>query len=78
MRKYILKPKQMTNTFDKKNNIAHLYFILGIAKLHWNLSSWLRDASDIRRFPLAHMVKTYFLLENLWILGRSLGILEKF
>ena len=38
MRKYILKHTQMTNTFDTKNNIAQLYFILGTAKL--KLQCW--------------------------------------
>ena len=33
MRKYILKHAQMTITFDTKNNIGQLYFILGTAKL---------------------------------------------
>ena len=60
MRKYILKHTQMANTFDTKNDITHLYFILGTAKLHWNLSSWLRDAPDIYRFPVEHKM-------NLWI-----------
>ena len=61
-----------------KNNIAQLYFILGRAELRWNISSWLRDASDIHRFPTLHMIKTHFQLENLWISKPSLGILEKF
>ena len=61
-----------------KNNIAQLCFILGAAKLCWNFSSWLRDAPDIYRFPVVHMVKTHLLLENLWISGASLCILEKF
>ena len=61
-----------------KNNITQFYFILGRAKLRWNFSSWLRDASDIHRFPTVHMVKTHFLLENLWISKPSLGILERF
>ena len=61
-----------------KNNIAQLYFILGRVKLHWNFSSWLRDGSDIYRLPILHMVKTHFLLENLWISKPSLSILEKF
>ena len=59
-----------------QNNIAQLYFILGKAKLCWNFSSWIRDASDIHRFPTLHMVEIYFLLENLWISVPSLGILE--
>ena len=29
------------------------------------LSSWLRDGSDIYRFQAQHMLKTNFLLENL-------------
>ena len=29
-------------------------------------------------FPTVHMVKTHFLLENLWISEHSLGVLEKF
>ena len=61
-----------------ENNIAQLYYILGRAELHWNFSSWLRDASDIHRFPALHMVKTNLLLENLWISKPSLSILEKF
>ena len=48
-----------------KNNIAQLYFILGRAELRWNFSSWLRDAPDIYRFPVEHMFKIHFLLENL-------------
>ena len=48
-----------------KNNIAQLYFILGRAELHWNFSSWLRDVPDIYRFPVDHMFKIHFLLENL-------------
>ena len=55
-----------------KNNNAQLYFILGKAELRWNFSSWLRDASDIYRFPTLHMVKTHFLLKNLWISETSL------
>ena len=61
-----------------KNNFAQLYFISGRAELHWNFSSWLRDASDIHRFPALYMVKTRFLLGNLWISKPSLSILEKF
>ena len=60
------------------NNIAQLYFILGRTELHWNFSSWLRDASDIHWFPTLHMVKTHFLLENQLISKPSLSILEKF
>ena len=56
-----------------KNNIAQLYFILGRAELCWNFSCWLRDASDIHRFPTLHMVNTHFLLENLWISKPSLS-----
>ena len=48
-----------------KNNIAQLYFILGRAELRWNFSSWLRDVPDIHRFPVEHMFKIHFLLENL-------------
>ena len=61
-----------------KNNIAQLYFISGRAKLRWNFSSWLKDASDIHRFSALYMVKTHFLLGNLWISKPSLSILEKF
>ena len=68
-----------------QNNIAQLYIILGRAKLiscFWNFSvCWLRDASrgnPIYRFPVVHMVKNHFLLENLWIWAASSGILEKF
>ena len=50
-----------------KNNIAQLHFKLGRAELCWDFSSWLGDASDIYRFPTLHMVKTHFLLENLWL-----------
>ena len=60
------------------NNIVQLYFIIGRAEQHWKFSSWLRDAPDIYRFPVVHMVKTHFLLENLSISWASLGILEKF
>ena len=59
-----------------KNNIAQLYFILGGAELCWNFSSWLRDASDIHRFPTLHMINTNFLLENLWVSKPSLSIPE--
>ena len=52
-----------------KNNITQLYFILRGAELCWNFSGWLRDTPDIYRFPAVHMVKTHFLLENLWISG---------
>ena len=41
-------------------------------------SSLLRDAFDIHWFPTMRMVETHFLLENLWILEPSLGIVEKF
>ena len=44
-----------------KNNIALLYFILGRAELCFKFSSWLRDITDIYRFLIVHMVKTYFL-----------------
>ena len=50
-----------------KNNIAQLYFILGRAELCWNFSSWLRNVPDIYSFPVVHMVKILFMLENLWI-----------
>ena len=61
-----------------KNNIAQLDFVLGTAELCLNFSSWLRDVHDIYWIPVVHMVKTHFLLENLWISGASLDILEKF
>ena len=48
-----------------KNNIAQLYFILGRAELCWNFSSEPKDAPDINRFPVEHMFKIHFLLENL-------------
>ena len=35
-----------------------------------------RDAPDIYRCPVVHMVKAHLLLENLWISGASLGILK--
>ena len=50
MRKYILNHKINTQYNCFQNNTAQLYFILGRAKLHWNFSSLLRDASDIHRF----------------------------
>ena len=37
----------------------------------------LRDTSDIHRFQTVHMVKTHFLLENLWISESFLGMLKK-
>ena len=40
-------------------------------------SSLSRDAPYIFRFPIVRMVKTDFLLENLWVTGASLGKLEK-
>ena len=58
--------------------ISQLYFILGRADLRWKVSSCLRDATDIYRFPIVHMVKTHFLLENLSISEPSLGILQNF
>ena len=61
-----------------ENNIAQIYSISGTAELCRNFSSWLSDVPDIYRFPIVHMVKTHFLLKNLWISGASLGILEKF
>ena len=48
------------------------------ADLHWKVSSCLRDPTDIYIFPIVHMVKTYFLLENLSISEPSLGILQNF
>ena len=61
-----------------KNNIVQLCSILRTAELHCNFYNWLRDAPDLYRFPVVHVVKSYFLLENLWISGASLGILDKF
>ena len=46
--------------------------------LHWNFASLFIDVPDIHRFPTVHMVKTHYLLENLWKLQPSWGILEKF
>ena len=40
------------------------------------ISSQLRDAPDIHRIPIVHMVKTNLLLENLGISEPSLGILN--
>ena len=40
-------------------------------------SSLLRDVQYIYRLPMVRMVKTDFLLENLWATGASLGKLEK-
>ena len=37
----------------------------------------LRNVPDSDRFPTVHMVKTHFVLENLWISEPSSGILEK-
>ena len=37
----------------------------------------LRESLDIHRFPTVHLVKTYFLLDNLWISEPSLSKLEK-
>ena len=54
-----------------------IFFILGRVELCWNFSSIPEDGSDIYRFPKVHMAETHFLLENLWISGPSLGILEK-
>ena len=42
------------------------------------VSSCLSDATHIYRFPIVHMVKTHFLLENLSISEPSLGILHNF
>ena len=61
-----------------KHNIASLYFILGRAELCWKFSSWLKDAPYIYRFPTVHMIKTQFLLTNLWTSKPSLNIFEKF
>ena len=68
----------MTNTFDTKIILHNYISLLGRAELCWNFSSWLRDAPDIYRFPVEHMFKIHFLLENLQISGTSLGSLEKF
>ena len=45
MRKYILKHTQMATTFDTKNDIAHLYFILGTAKLNLWICESVRISS---------------------------------
>ena len=53
-------------TYDQKNwnknntTQLDLYFILGIAELRWNFSSWFKDASDIYRFPVVSMVKIHW------------------
>ena len=60
-----------------QNNTSQLYFILERANLCWYFTSLLRNDSDIHKFPSIHMVKIYFLLENLWISQSSLGIQEK-
>ena len=49
-----------------KINIAQWYFVLGRAELRWNYSCWLRDASDIHRFPAMHTSETHFLLRKIW------------
>ena len=41
-------------------------------------SSWLRDAPDIHGFPTVHVVKTQFLLKNIWISQPSLVHWEYF
>ena len=63
-----------------KNIIALLYFILRRAEPHWNFCFWFRDAPDISRFSVVHMVKTHLMLENLRISGAFSGrsLLEKF
>ena len=43
-----------------ENNIVQLYFILWTLELHWSFSSSLRDAPDIYRFPVVHMVKKIY------------------
>ena len=47
-----------------KNNIAQLYFILGRADLCCNLSILPLIFID---FLTVHLVKTHFLMENMWI-----------
>ena len=31
--------------------------------MHWKFSRWLRDATDIHRFPIVDKVKTHFLFQ---------------
>ena len=40
-----------------RNNTAKLYFISGRADPHWKAPSCPRDATDIYRFPIVHMLK---------------------
>ena len=39
------------------------------------MSSWLRDGSDIYRFPTKHVAETHFLLENVSVSEPSLALL---
>ena len=60
------------------NKLLVLFTLSKVQKIPWKVSSYLRDATDIYRFPIVHMVKTHFLLENLSISEPSLGILQNF
>ena len=62
MRKYILKHTQKTNTFDTKI-ILHNYILYKGQPSY--IGIFPVDVPDIYRFPVVHMVKTHFLLENL-------------
>ena len=53
------------HTFDTKNNIAQIYFILGAAELHWNFLSILMDAPDIHRFSNRNWVLSRYTIGNL-------------
>ena len=44
-----------------KNSTEYFYLILERAELRWTTSSLIRDAPDIHRFRMVHMVETYFL-----------------
>ena len=54
-----------------------IIFYIRDSQVMLELFSWLRNASDIHRFPTLHMVNIHFLLENLWISKSSLSIFEK-
>ena len=58
-----------------KNSIAQLYFILRTSELCWNCYSIPRDGFDIHRFPVCHVVRANFLLEDHGISEPYLGML---
>ena len=78
LRKYIWKYKQIRNTFVSKI-ILHNYILYHTDPTSLEFFKFtLGEPFGVHRIPTVQMVKTYFLLENIWIPEPSLGILEKF